>query len=66
LSFFLGGDASGDRDGTVLRVYGGLPANEMGASAVPLTPFDCTELLVKLYRTLEDSRLPVFHNIGVA
>ena len=41
-------------------------ANEIRASAVPLTPFDCTELLVTLYRTLEGSRLPVFHNIGVA
>ena len=41
-------------------------ANEMGASSVLLTPFDCTELFVTLYRALERSRLPVFHNIGVA
>ena len=41
-------------------------ANQIRASAVPLTTFDCTELLVTLYRTLEGSRLPVLHNIGVA
>jgi hypothetical protein len=56
----------GDHDGTVLRVYGGLRTNKIRACTVPLTPFDCTELLVTLYRTLEGSRLPVFHNIGVA
>ncbi len=41
-------------------------ANEIRACAVPITPFDCAELLVTLYRTLEGSRLPVFHNIGAA